>query len=262
MFSPEYGVLLAETLKTQDPTNYWWSEKIDGVRGIWTGSQLLTRNNNKIYAPDWFLSQLPTTSLDGELFSTNFTTTLSIVSKKTPITSEWEKITFHVFDIPEIIAPYEQRLNTLISFRINSESLVWNILHPIQIKDPSHFHILHNQVIDSGGEGSMLRQPGSFYNTHRSPTLLKHKNFHDQEAIIKQHIRGSGQFTGALGKLIVVWKNNPTITFKVGTGFTKEIRFNYLNTLPLNSVITVKYNELSKSGKPRFPVYIGQRFDP
>ena len=188
MFSPEYGVLLAETLKTQDPTNYWWSEKIDGVRGIWTGSQLLTRNNNKIYAPDWFLSQLPTTSLDGELFSTNFTTTLSIVSKKTPITSEWEKITFHVFDIPEIIAPYEQRLNTLISFRINSESLVWNILHPIQIKDPSHFHILHNQVIDSGGEGSMLRQPGSFYNTHRSPTLLKHKNFHDQEAIIKQKL--------------------------------------------------------------------------
>ena len=37
-----------------------------------------------------------------------------------------------------------------------------------------------------GGEGLMLRQPGSKYVAGRSSTLLKVKTFHDAEAVVIQ----------------------------------------------------------------------------
>ncbi|MCV6005392.1 hypothetical protein OFO99_38730, partial [Escherichia coli] len=37
-----------------DVSEYWYSEKLDGVRAYWTGQHLVTRNGNRIYAPDWF----------------------------------------------------------------------------------------------------------------------------------------------------------------------------------------------------------------
>lgn len=34
-----------------DIFDYWKSEKLDGIRAIWTGKQLVTRNGNPISAP-------------------------------------------------------------------------------------------------------------------------------------------------------------------------------------------------------------------
>lgn len=33
-----------------DVSEYWYSEKLDGVRAYWTGQHLVTRNGNRIYA--------------------------------------------------------------------------------------------------------------------------------------------------------------------------------------------------------------------
>ena len=65
------GVLepaLAEKWTTQDPTGWYRSEKLDGMRCIWTGTQLLSRNHLQIYAPPELLAKLPPIALDGELF--------------------------------------------------------------------------------------------------------------------------------------------------------------------------------------------------
>ena len=44
------------------------SEKYDGIRVIWNGSQLLTRKGLVMNIPDFFLSKLPPFPLDGELW--------------------------------------------------------------------------------------------------------------------------------------------------------------------------------------------------
>jgi DNA ligase-1 len=46
----------------------WMSEKFDGIRAYWDGSNLFTRKGNKIRVPSFFLEGLPPIALDGELW--------------------------------------------------------------------------------------------------------------------------------------------------------------------------------------------------
>src|SRR5207253_6739875 len=62
-------LLLAESWDSiTDPTGWWLSEKLDGVRAYWDGRQFLSRLGNLFHAPEWFLAGLPGTPLDGELW--------------------------------------------------------------------------------------------------------------------------------------------------------------------------------------------------
>jgi DNA ligase-1 len=107
-----------------------------------------------------------------------------------------------------------------------------------------------------GGEGLMLRQPGSRYVAGRSTTLLKVKSFFDAEARVIEHLPGEGRHAGRLGALLV---ERPDGTrFSVGTGFSDAERG---APPPIGSVITYRYQELSTGGVPRFPSYVGVRDD-
>jgi ATP-dependent DNA ligase len=51
--------LLPEAQESRDPTGWWMSEKLDGVRAYWDGKQLLSRLGNPLAAPDWFTQRFP-----------------------------------------------------------------------------------------------------------------------------------------------------------------------------------------------------------
>jgi hypothetical protein len=107
-----------------------------------------------------------------------------------------------------------------------------------------------------GGEGLMLRQPGSRYEAGRSATLLKVKTFRDAEAVVVAHQDGAGTHKGRLGALLVRLPNG--IEFSVGTGFSDRER----SAPPaVGAVVTFRYQELSEAGVPRFPSYVGERID-
>ena len=78
---PGAAVMLASKWEGEDPTGWWMSEKLDGVRAWWTGSALLSRLGNTINAPAWFTAGLPKVPLDGELWCGRgqFTEAVSIV---------------------------------------------------------------------------------------------------------------------------------------------------------------------------------------
>ena len=114
----------------RDPTGWHMSEKLDGVRAFWNGSQLLSRLGNPFAAPEWFTKGLPVSlkeripvriafgkapagprshvldrwksyqqtdeTLDGELFvgRGKFSATVSIV--KTSGTDRWKQVTYMV----------------------------------------------------------------------------------------------------------------------------------------------------------------------
>jgi DNA ligase 1 len=105
-------VLLAERWDgAEDPTGWWMSEKLDGVRAYWDGQSLSSRLGNAFIAPDWFTAGLPSTSLDGELWAgrRQFQRAVSIVRRQDR-SELWREISFVVFDAPTLEAPFEERL--------------------------------------------------------------------------------------------------------------------------------------------------------
>lgn len=52
-----------------DPAGWIVSEKLNGCRAFWDGSQLWSRGGNVIPAPAWFTAGLPTSPLDGEVWA-------------------------------------------------------------------------------------------------------------------------------------------------------------------------------------------------
>src|SRR5207244_1959760 len=105
-----------------------------------------------------------------------------------------------------------------------------------------------------GGEGLMLRQPGSKYVAGRSTTLLKVKTFHDAEAVVVGHQAGAGRHKGRMGALLVRLPNGTA--FAIGTGFSDRER---ANPPAIGATVTFRYQEFSDAGVPRFPSWVAVR---
>jgi DNA ligase-1 len=122
----------------------------------------------------------------------------------------------------------------------------------------------HKNIISKKGEGSMLRKAGSFYEHKRSNTLLKVKDFFDDEVVVLGMEFGEGRNSEVMGALHVKWlkPSMGTTPFKVGSGFTDTQRKNYKKLFKNGTKLTIKYWEIDKkSKKPRFPVFFRVRED-
>ncbi len=240
---------------TMDPTGWWMSEKLDGVRAIWTGKKLLTRTGKDIAAPKWFTEALPVECLDGELFGgrKNFQDLVSAVRKGVPNDAAWSNVTFRIFDLPENPGVFEARQMCLreMLYRLPAwaDKLPQTLCLSVQ-----HLRDTLTYVEELGGEGVMLRQPGSLYVPKRSGTLLKVKTFHDAEATVIAHMPGKGRHVGRLGALSCTWLGGAP--FEVGTGFSDIERD---SPPPVGASITFRYQELTRDKVPRFPVYVATR---
>lgn len=245
-----------------DPTGYFLSEKLDGIRAIWTGTKLVTRNGNDIAAPQWFTDKLivrntlgTNLSLDGELWAGrgNFQDAVSIVRCASE-DKGWDKIRYMVFDLPKFsTSAFEDRQETLNDLEFPSHVTV---VKQTVCKGLAHLTKEMDKMVAQGGEGLMLRKPGSFYEAKRSSTLLKVKRFHDGEAEVRAHINGKGKHKGRMGALQCRFYDGREVYFEVGTGFTDAERE---NPPKVGSIITFRYQELTRDGVPRFPVYVTQR---
>ena len=102
----------------------------------------------------------------------------------------------------------------------------------------------------------MLRQAGSAYEPGRSPTLLKVKRFHDDDARVIEHVPGRGRHQGRLGALLVQLDNG--VSFSVGSGLSDAQRN---DPPPVGSRVTFRYQELTDRGVPRFPTFVRVRGD-
>ena len=238
-------------------TGWWMSEKLDGVRAYWDGTRFLSRQGNPFFAPDWFTAKLPDTPLDGELFGgrRKFQQTVSIVRRQDR-GEGWKGLAFVVFDAPALDAPFEERLAYCERYVEDVAPPYTEWLPHERCRDVAHLREELARVEGLGGEGLMLRQPGSRYEAGRSHTLLKVKSFKDDEARVIGHLAGAGKHKGRLGALEVELRDGTR--FSVGTGFSDAER----GTPPaVGTIITFRYQELSNDGVPRFPSYVGVRID-
>ena len=251
-------VLLAHKWEVEhDPTGWWMSEKLDGVRAYWDGEGFLSRQGNKFYAPDWFVADLPADTLDGELWVGRklFSKTISIVRSGAG-GQEWKNVSYVVFDAPNAKGGFEDRIDHLKKVLGRAEAPHARVLDHVTCAGFDHLREELARVEALGGEGLMLRRPKSKYEPGRSTSLLKVKTFHDAEAKVIGHAAGAGKHKGRMGALICQLASGAT--FNVGTGFTDAER----DAPPeIGSIITFRYQELTDDGNPRFPSWVGVRID-
>jgi DNA ligase-1 len=255
-------VLLANVWTSDiDPTGWWMSEKLDGVRAWWDGENFISRLGNLYHAPDWFKSKIPPVPLDGELWlgRKKFQQCISIVRRQDK-NDEWKKIKYVVFDAPKARGPFHTRMHSylkaLYEANANSTEGYTQLLAQTECEGHQHLKATLEAVERLGGEGLMLRDPDADYEEGRSSTLLKVKSFIDAEATVIGHEAGKGKHKGRLGALAVKLENG--IQFSLGTGFSDKERE---NPPPVGSIVTFRYQELSNTGVPRFPSFIRVRED-
>lgn len=251
-------ILLAHKWEVDhDPTGWWMSEKLDGVRAYWDGEAFVSRLGNRFIAPDWFIADLPADTLDGELWvdRKKFSRAISIV-RSGAAGDDWREVRYVVFDAPNARGSFEDRAAHArkVLARAGAPHASWH--EQVTCSGFDHLRDELARVEALGGEGLMLRQPGSTYVVGRSTTLLKVKTFHDAEARVVGHAPGTGKHKCRLGALVVELPGGTR--FNVGTGMSDAER----ETPPrIGAVITFRYQELSDDGVPRFPSYVGERID-
>jgi len=245
---------LAKTYQgVEDISQYWVSEKLDGVRAYWNGRQLVSRQGNIYAAPAWFIQSFPKQALDGELWLARgeFQRLVSIVRKKQAVDDEWKSVRYFVFDLPHLKQTFNLRLKALQDLVEQSDSVYLQIVKQYRLNNKTALMQSLNQVVDAGGEGLMLHHAEALYHSGRNTDVLKVKTFYDAEATVIAHIAGKGKFSGLLGALLVEMSNG--LRFKVGSGFNLQQR---QNPAKIGAIITYKYFGKTQKGIPRFASFL------
>lgn len=244
-------------------SDYWVSEKLDGVRGYWDGEKLLTRGGERIVAPAWFTAGWPSTPMDGELWAGRgqFSKAVSTVRQQTPNDDAWRTMHFMVFDLPAQGGPFSDRILALN--RLVSDLAVPWVQAVAQSKVASHAALQDRlrKTVKLGGEGLMLHRGASLYKAQRNDDLLKVKTHEDSEARVVGHVPGRGKHAGQLGALLVEMpaiNGKPAQRFKLGTGFSDAER---QDPPALGAQVTYRFRGLNDSGIPRFASFMRVRED-
>jgi DNA ligase-1 len=232
--------------------DYYVSEKLDGIRGRWNGSALITRSGNIINAPTWFIKNFPQQTMEGELWlaRNSFAKTASIILRKTP-NEDWRNIKFMLFDLPEHKGTFSQRLSELRLLVDVIASPNLQVIPQFKLANKSELMQKLDELVEQGAEGLMLNHHNAYYQDGRSASLLKLKKHQDAEARVIEHIPGKGKYKNMLGSLLVELDSG--LQFKIGSGFSDLQR---QEPPQINTVITFKYYGLTARGIPRFASFL------
>ena len=253
------AMLLAEGyVASVDASQYWVSEKFDGVRAQWDGRILRFRGGGVVPAPAWFSANFPAVPLDGELWigRGRFDGLSGTVRKLEPVDAEWRQVRYLIFELPGAAGDFSTRVRQM---RVLTEQAGVAWLQAVeQTRVANHAELMQrlDSVIKSGGEGLMLHRADAPYLTGRNDALLKLKPWQDAEAVVVGHVPGKGKYASMTGALEMEMPDGRR--FRLGSGLSDALR---CQPPPIGTRITYRYQHLTKNGVPRFPRYLRVRED-
>lgn len=256
---PSPAVMLAvEAPAGIDPRGHLVSEKLDGVRGLWNGRELVFRSGDPVAAPAWFTAGLPDMPLDGELWlgRGRFEALSGAVRRARPLDTEWRGIHYQVFDQPATAGPFAERAARLEAL-VRQHGCSWlQAVEQGRLDSPAALQRRLLQVVADGGEGLMLHRADAAWQPGRSPALLKLKPQHDAEAEVLGHVPGQGRHAGRLGALRVRLADGTE--FLLGTGLSDARRD---RPPPVGAVVSFRHQGYTAAGVPRFASFLRVRAD-
>ena len=151
-------------------------EKLDGLRCLWTGAELVSRNGERFNAPDWFTEGLPVgIPLDGELYAGPGTlgrVSATLARHKSGADADWQGVRFMVFDAPTVRSSFAERA----SFLRGIDARHTEIVATSAVESIAKLRVALKRLHKSGGEGFILRDPSAPYVAGRTGKLLKFKS--------------------------------------------------------------------------------------
>jgi len=197
--------------------------------------------------------------LDGELFSfdLDFESICGICRKSKNIdANKMRDIKFFIFDYYDannINLNFEERNKFLCKLKFKSQDLV--LVDTKIANDKSDVDLYHEEFLKDKYEGVILRNKKGVYKPiYRSKDIQKYKKFIDAEYEIVNYSEATGNDEGTV---IFICKDPKTnLKFSVRPKGSRELRkywFENFNKVK-GSLLTVKYQNLTEYGIPRFPV--------
>jgi len=130
----------------------------------------------------------------------------------------------------------------------------------IRVNTPAQYDKAHSLFVEQEYEGSILRTMGTVYEQKRSSSLLKRKDFLEGDYYISEINRGQGKnANAAIFTCLTPQREEFTVTAH-GNYEEKSIPIIHPKRY-LGKFLTVKYQELTEDGIPRFPVALGLKND-
>lgn len=250
-------------------------KKLDGVRCVAiAGRGLFSRNGKEVgvhlkHIRD-ALSVLPAGSmLDGELYShdLSFQQVVGLVKKETLDAGDAERIAhIHlcVYDTIQTDTTNKDRKKWLENvFGVGGAlhgSTAITLLDTYVCNSLSDAKMFHAAFVAQGYEGLILRNVHGLYSVgHRSADLQKYKEFLDDEFKIVGFKEGDG-----LEKGCVIWRcatKDGVAEFDCRPRGTREERIALyaVGAAQIGKKLSVRFQEWTDDGKPRFPVGIAIR---
>jgi DNA ligase-1 len=152
-------------------TGWVASEKLDGIRAIWTGEFFMTRQGKILKAPAWFTAGMPDVRLDGEIYMgrNSFNQLVSTIQKKG---SNWDGVQYHVFDYADNSATITDGIAKLQTLSLPSHV---KLVEHRTVANHAELDAWEKQVVDGGGEGLVIRNASAKYRGTFGDGMLKVK---------------------------------------------------------------------------------------
>jgi len=267
--------------------------KLDGLRCIATKIddeiKLWFRSGKEVVTMSHIATDLDNVMINGDIFDgelyihgEDFNSFTGAIRANKNVNPEiTNKIQYHVYDFPRIKNLTEG----------NSFYKRFKLFNPVHLTLASTIKVetiivnnfeeaidYYKQCIEKKYEGIMFRNINMPYEQKRSYSLLKYKEFVEDEFIITGAEEGKGTLAGHVGAFVCKIEPNRLLKDIGGRTFTfgneegvikakmmgKREYLKHLFENPneyLNEPLTIKYQNLSKDGIPRFPVAKAIRFD-
>jgi ATP-dependent DNA ligase len=170
--------------------------------------------------------------------------------------SNVRELQFHAYDTVSATV-YSARLEHLRKTLSSSDRDAEIVYVQTQlITQPSEVKYWHDRYVEEGFEGVMVRDPGAVYRCdYRSPGLLKYKEFIDAEFEIVGGKEGTGKDKGTVIFRVKTKKGQIFDVRPKGSHALRSMYWDYLNKF-IGKMLTVRYQELTDDGIPRFGVGI------
>lgn len=252
--------------------------KLDGIRCIGTKDGLFTRNGKPILTAPHILAEVKAilsafpgnVTLDGELYNhklkEDFNKITSLVRKQNPneeeIAEAAKLLQYHVYDLnvgsagTSFVHRYNALFNHITKQKKYPHTYVVEthfIGGPIDLQKEA-LDQFYAAWLECGFEGQMIRISESVYQKGRTKDLLKRKEFEDGEFTIVDIEEGVGNRSGMMGRIkFEGFDSNARGTHE----YFRELLAN--KNKYIGKTATVRFQNLTPDGKPRFPVMIAIR---
>ncbi len=265
--------MLAHKYNGKVSKSFYVQPKLDGVRmlvGRMNGELVvMSRTGKPIHNMDHITDEIGSylkegQFVDGENYNPNLTfeeiTSLCRTSLKKS-EKKFDEIKFYIFDffeIDDLKKSFEKRFQVLKSFQKVVTKNIFIVETKI-LSDKNNIQKCHDEYIQKGYEGIMIRDPESAYALGtRSKGLMKYKTFQTEEYMIMDAEAARGRDVNT-----VVWicETPSGDSFKVRPkGSLEQREFWLKNKLKfIGKFLTVQYQNLTDGGIPRFPVGLAIR---